>query len=166
MQIEVALADYHNPSHRDLIPRLLDAYASDPMGGGTPLKSEVKETLVTELAKLPHAFSLIAWVDGEPAGLMNCFELFSTFACKPLINIHDVVVLEKFRRQGVGQRLLEKVEAIAKEKGCCKLTLEVLDNNEPAKKAYTQFGFSGYELDPEAGSALFWEKEISYTNSS
>lgn len=161
MQIEVTLADYHNAQHRDLIPILLDAYATDPMGGGTPLRNEVKQNLVTELAKLPHAFSIIAWVDNEPAGLMNCFELFSTFACKPLINIHDIVVVKKFRGQGVGQKLLAKVEAIAKEKGCCKLTLEVLDNNRVAKKSYTKFGFSGYELDPETGAALFWEKALS-----
>ncbi|MFT5906124.1 MAG: ribosomal protein S18 acetylase RimI-like enzyme, partial [Cryomorphaceae bacterium] len=42
----------------------------------------------------------------------------------------------------------------------CKITLEVLSKNEVAKSAYQKFGFSGYELDPEAGKALFWEKPI------
>jgi len=56
--------------------------------------------------------------------------------------------------------LLEKVEEVACSKGCCKITLEVLSNNEIAKCAYSKFGFAGYELDPEAGSALFWQKKL------
>lgn len=59
--------------------------------------------------------------------------------------------------------MLEKVEEIARSKDCCKVTLEVLSNNEVAKSAYRKFGFSGYELDPEAGFALFWQKSLTNT---
>jgi len=41
--------------------------------------------------------------------------------------------------------------------------LEVLSNNEVAKSAYSKFGFSGYELDPKAGAALFWQKTLKIT---
>jgi len=54
--------------------------------------------------------------------------------------------------------MLHEVEKIAKERGCCKLTLEVLEGNCSAKKSYEKFGFSGYELDSEVGKALFWQK--------
>ena len=137
---------------------LLDLYASDPMGGGKSLDEGVKNNLVRELSKLPHAFSFIAYVDEHPAGLINCFEGFSTFLCKPLINIHDIVVLDEYRGNGIAGMMLEKVEEIARSKGCCKLTLEVLSNNEAAKSAYQKFGFSDYQLDPQAGTALFWQK--------
>ena len=110
---------------------------------------------------LPYAFSVIAYIDGHSAGLVNCFEAFSTFSCKPLINIHDIVVLKKYRCKGVSQKMLNKVEQIARTKGCCKITLEVLSNNEVAKSAYRKFGFSDYELDPKAGTALFWQKDLS-----
>lgn len=160
MKIEVIKADYANPKHAKEIPELLDSYASDPMGGGSPLDPGVKENLIAELSKIPHAFSVIAYVDGSPAGLANCFEAFSTFACKPIINIHDVVVLTTYRGIGISQALLKKVEAVAESKGCCKITLEVLSNNEVAKGAYRKFGFSGYELDPKAGTALFWQKKL------
>lgn len=158
MNIQVVMADYSNSRHAQEIPVLLDAYASDPMGGGKPLTELVKSKLVSELAKLPHAFTLIAYADGKPAGLVNCFGAFSTFTCKPLVNIHDVVVLKEFRGNGISQLMLEKVEEIARAKGCCKLTLEVLGNNRVAKSAYRKFGFADYELDPEAGTALFWQK--------
>ncbi|WP_345986708.1 GNAT family N-acetyltransferase [Sulfurimonas sp. HSL-1656] len=160
MNIQIEKADYWNEKHRADIPMLLDAYAHDPMGGGNPLKETVKANLVSELAKRPYAFSVIAYVDGEAAGLANCFEGFSTFACKPLVNIHDIAVLPEYRGLGISQKLLEKVEEIATEKGCCKITLEVLGNNAVAQGAYRKFGFAAYELDPEAGSAQFWEKKL------
>jgi ribosomal protein S18 acetylase RimI-like enzyme len=93
-------------------------------------------------------------------GLINCFEGFSTFKCKPLVNIHDVVVIDGYRGQGVSQRMMDKVEEIARQRGCCKLTLEVLEGNKPAQRAYLRYGFSGYQLDPETGHALFWEKYL------
>ena len=160
MEIVIVKADYANAKHQSDIPMLLDAYASDPMGGGKPLDEAVKHDLVRELAKRPHAFTVIAYADGEAAGLANCFEGFSTFACKPLVNIHDLAVLPRYRGNGISQKLLEKVEALAVAKGCCKLTLEVLGNNAVAQSAYRKFGFGAYALDPTAGSAQFWEKKL------
>ena len=158
MQIEVIKADYRDATQAREIAQLLNAYASDPMGGGLPLAQEVLANLAVELAKLPHAFSVIAYADSRPAGLANCFEMFSTFLCRPLINIHDMVVLPEFRGNGISRKLLEMVEAIAIQKGCCKLTLEVLSGNAAARSAYQKFGFSSYELDPAHGQALFWQK--------
>lgn len=160
MNIKIIRADYLNKQHNQEIPMLLEKYAADAMGGSTKLSETVKNNLVSELSKLPHAFSVIAYADCQPAGLANCFEVFSTFSCKPIVNIHDVVVLDEYRGNGVSQRMLEKVEEIARARGCCKITLEVLSKNDVAKSAYEKFGFSGYELDPEAGSALFWQKLI------
>jgi ribosomal protein S18 acetylase RimI-like enzyme len=160
MKLEIVQADYSNKRHQDDIPMLLDAYASDPMGGSVPLNKEVKENLVQELSRRPYAFSVIAYVDKIPAGLVNCFEAFSTFSCKPLINIHDVMVLEKFRGRGISKRMLQKVEEMAISRGCCKITLEVLENNPVAKSVYRKFGISGYELGSQAGNALFWQKKL------
>jgi GNAT superfamily N-acetyltransferase len=161
VSIDVITADYFNLQHKKDIINLMDAYASDPMGGGKPLDAKVKESLVRELSKLSYAFTLLAYDNGLPIGLANCFESFSTFSNKPLINIHDFVVVENYRGRGISQIMLGKVEEIAKLKGCCKVTLEVLSNNISAKSAYNKFGFSDYALDPDAGTALFWQKKIS-----
>jgi len=160
MKIVILIADYSNPQHQRDIPFLLDAYATDPMGGGRALEPAVKNNLVDQLARIPDAFSVITYADDRPVGLVNCFQGFSTFQCKPLINIHDVMVLEEFRGQGLSGRMLARVEEVARARGCCKLTLEVLSNNEAAKSSYRRFGFSDYQLDPDAGSALFWEKPL------
>ena len=36
----------------------------------------------------------------KPVGLATTFEGFSTFAAKPLINIHDIAVLPDYRGRG------------------------------------------------------------------
>ncbi|MFT6915472.1 MAG: ribosomal protein S18 acetylase RimI-like enzyme [Motiliproteus sp.] len=160
MNIEVLIADYLNDQHAKDIGYLLNNYAQDPMGGGAPLSESIIENLALALSRLPHAFSVICYVDGQPAGLINCFEAFSTFACKPLINIHDLAVVSEFRGLNISQLMLAKVEEKGREKGCCKITLEVLEGNKIARNSYLKFGFDGYELDPEMGKALFWQKKI------
>ena len=160
MQAEVLVVDYLDPQQAGDMGYLMDCYASDPMGGGEPLSTEIKASLAGALANIPHAFSIICYVAGKPAGLVNCFEAFSTFKCKPLVNIHDVIVMKDFRGQNISQLMLEKVEQVAREKGCCKLSLEVLQGNAIAQNAYLKFGFAGYELDPQLGKAMFWQKTL------
>ena len=113
--IVVVQADYLNPVHAQAVREVLDHYAQDPMGGGEALSDAVLQALPAELAKRPHAFSVLAFVDGQAAGLINCFEGFSTFAGKPLVNVHDVSVVSTFRGLGLSQKMLGKVEAIARE---------------------------------------------------
>lgn len=156
----VLQASYNNPVHAQAICRVLDHYAQDPMGGGHSLPSDLLAQLPAELAKRPHAFSVLAFVDGEPAGLINCFEGFSTFACRPLINVHDVVVMNQFRGLGLSQKMLQKVEEIARQRGCCKITLEVLEGNAVAQSAYRKFGFDDSKFDPAYGNMLFWSKPL------
>lgn len=160
MSITILEADPVNPVHARAIVHLLDAYASSINGGGQALSSEVKENLPSALAARPTAHVVLAMAGDEPAGLVISFEGFSTFQCRPLLNIHDVVVAEKYRGQGLSKRLLATVEEMAMRLDCCKLTLEVLEGNTIAQAAYRACGFQGYELDPSLGKALFWEKKL------
>jgi len=159
-EILVLQASYTNPVHAEAICLVLNDYAEDPMGGGHSLAPDVLQQLPAELAKRSYAFSVLAFVRGEPAGLVNCFEGFSTFACRPLVNIHDVSVVKKFRGLGLSQKMLQKVEEIARQRGCCKLTLEVLEGNAVAKASYGKFGFSAGMFDPAHGQMLFWIKAL------
>jgi ribosomal protein S18 acetylase RimI-like enzyme len=79
--------------------------------------------------------------DEMPVGLAVCFLGFSTFAARPLINIHDLAVLPEYRGRGIGRRLLERVEAKGHALGCAKLTLEVRADNHRAQRLYQQVGF-------------------------
>ena len=159
-ELIVRKANYQDQTDGDAIVSLLDSYAKDPMGGGEVLEDEVLKNIVDILSKYPTAFTILAYLDNQPIGLVNCFETLSTFRAKPLVNIHDVVVIDKFRRQGIAEKMFQAVEQEAKARGACKLTLEVLEGNQPAKALYMKQGFKGYELDPKMGHALFWQKEI------
>lgn len=158
--MQVIRVDYTNPRHASALVQVLDLYAQDPMGGGQALPAQVLAALPNELAKRPHALSVLAFDGDTPVGLVNCFEGFSTFACRPLMNVHDVMVIEGYRGQGISRAMLELVETLARERGCCKMTLEVLEGNTQAQAAYRKLGYSGYELVPANGNALFWQKTL------
>lgn len=160
MQLDVRLANYKNSQDADAILMVLDSYARDEMGGGEPLPDYAREHLIARLDSLPHAVSFLAWDNNVAVGVINCFEVFSTFKCKPVLNIHDIAVMPNCRGQGVGLQILKAVEQEAIKRGCCKLTLEVLSGNKPAQRLYSKFGFSDYQLDPKQGGALFWEKAL------
>jgi ribosomal protein S18 acetylase RimI-like enzyme len=158
MNIEIIDVDYTNEKQAKDLVMLLDHYAQDPMGGNEPLCNKTKENLLEKLNTIPHAFSVLAYVNNKPAGLINCFEAFSTFKCMPLINIHDLMVHSSFRGLNISQSMLKRVEEVAKQRECCKITLEVLEGNIIAKNSYAKFGFESYELDPKMGKAMFLQK--------
>lgn len=157
----VRRVDYRAPADAQALVDVLDAYARDPAGGGEPLSPYARQHLAAELAQRPQAFSFLAWHDGQAVGLINCIEGFSTFACRTLVNVHDVAVLSAFRGRGVGRLLLAAAEAEAQARGACKLTLEVLSGNLPARHLYASFGFTDYQLMPEMGNACFMQKWLS-----
>ncbi len=161
LEIRVVQADYNNPSHAAALVAMLDAYASDPMGGGEGLSDFAKAHLVPALAARPQAYSVLAFVgadDSQPVGLVNCIEGFSTFACQPLVNVHDVAVLDGYRGLRIGERMLALAETLARARGACKLTLEVLSGNAGAVTLYRRIGFGNYALGAAMGSANFMQK--------
>ena len=160
LNVTVCRADYANPAHATALVTLLDAYAQDPMGGGQALSQFAKASLVPALAARPQAFSVLAFDGTKAVGLVNCIEGFSTFACQPLVNVHDVVVLAGYRGQRIAGKMLALAEAVARQRGACKLTLEVLQGNAGAIRLYERVGFAGYQLDPAMGQAQFLQKHL------
>ena len=161
VDITIRKADLALPEDRKLLIYLLNEYAEDPMGGGESLSETTKETLAHKLHNFPTSHVWFAYCNGVGCGLCTCFEGFSTFAAKRLINIHDMAVLPSYRSKGIASRLMAEVERFCQEKGdFCKITLEVLSNNHPAKSCYVKCGFAPYELGEEAGHAEFWQKKL------
>ncbi len=147
--IQIIQADLTNPRHQADLIAMLDAYAQDPMGGGQPMPDDVKTRLIPGLQAHPATFIFLAYQQNpddpdaihKPVGIANCFLGFSTFAAKPLINIHDLAVIPNARRLGVGQKLLDAVADKARSLHCCAVTLEVRDDNPAARNLYQAYGF-------------------------
>jgi GNAT superfamily N-acetyltransferase len=151
---------------------MLDHYAQDTMGGGEPISDHVREHLIPELqarSKTTHVFLVRKRKDGsqlsrkdtdEVCGLAVSFDGFSTFYCRKLLNIHDFAVKQSHRRKGLGSMMLMEITQFCRANNYCKITLEVLDGNHPARKLYSEMGFAAYELDPVMGKAMCWQKVL------
>ena len=159
-KVEIVEADLDRSEHQNAVLELTDAYARDPMGNGKPLSDEVRRALIPGLQQHPTTVIFLAYEGNNAIGIANCFIGFSTFAARPLINISDLAVLPDHREQRIGRRLLKAVEGKAREIGCCKLTIEVQENNHRARHVYESVGFSQAVYVEEAGGALFLSKPL------
>jgi ribosomal protein S18 acetylase RimI-like enzyme len=142
MSLEIRDADLADPTDASTIVAIVNAYALDPFGGEAPLPRDVQARLVEGLRAHPTTLVLLAFADGAPAGVAVCFVGFSTFQARPLLNVHDLAVLPSHRGRGVGRALLAAVEARARARGCCKITLEVLETNDRARALYASCGLA------------------------
>ena len=164
MSIEIREADFAQAADAAGFLAVLDSYARSVTGGGTPLTADVAQRLVPALREQPGALVLLASYQGQVVGIASCFFGFSTFSARPLLNVHDLAVLPAFQGQGIGRALLSAAEERAVARGCCKLTLEVLESNTGARRLYHERGFRDFELAGVAQRTLFLVKPISPTD--
>jgi GNAT superfamily N-acetyltransferase len=160
MPITVIEADLSLPDHQEATVRLLNAYAMDPMGDGQPLSETARCDVIPGLREHPTTLVFLAYHAAEPAGLAICFRGFSTFAARPLVNISDYFVVPAHRGAGIGRQLLSAIEHCARRLGCCRLTLEVQENNHHAQHVYAAAGFARAVHVPAAGGALHLSKPL------
>jgi GNAT superfamily N-acetyltransferase len=100
-----------------------------------------EETLIRHgFGPEPYFHCLIAELDGTPAGFAFYFFDYSTWLGAPGIYLEDLFVDPAFRGKGLGKALLERLAAIALERGCGRMKWEVLDWNEPAIEFYRAMG--------------------------
>ena len=80
--------------------------------------------------------------------------------------IQRIAVLEEFRRQGLGRKLLDAMVAAARNRGARAMTLEVRESNEPAIKLYFSAGFrteaqrKDYYRNPREDALIMWNRSI------
>jgi len=130
------------------------------MEGGQPLSEQARREVVPGLRAHPACYVFIAWRDGSPVGFSICFLGFSTFNARPLINIHDIFVDSAVRGMGIGRMLLERIEAKARELNCCRITLEVRQDNRVARGLYRKVGFDQAVDGTERIAVEFWHKTL------
>lgn len=78
--------------------------------------------------------------------------------------IQRIAVLPTYRRLGVGRKLMEVMEASAREKRVTAVTLEVRESNAAARRMYESFGFAaeavrkGYYRSPAEDAVIMWKR--------
>jgi GNAT superfamily N-acetyltransferase len=116
--------------------RALAAYEREP----DAVAATEEDLLRHGFGDQPYYSCLIAERDGAPAGFALYFYDYSTWLGRPGLYLEDLFVQPEFRGLGIGKALLERVAAIAIEKGCARLKWEVLDWNTPAIDFYAAMG--------------------------
>lgn len=153
--IRIVQADLSDPAHQRAIVELIDQYARESPGGA-PLSAAARDALAPGLAACESAIVFLACSGADVVGVAVCFRLFSTFAGRPVINVHDIAVDRAHRGQGIGTQLLDVVERAARESGCCKVTLEVRADNPAAERLYRRIGFG----DPGRSATRYLDKPL------
>jgi GNAT superfamily N-acetyltransferase len=158
--VTIVEADLGDPAHARDVVAMTAAYAEDAMGNGGALSAEVLARLVPALREHPTTVVLLAYAAGRAVGIATCFLGFTTFAARPLLNIHDLAVVPEHRGRGVGRALLEAAAEAARRRGCVKLTLEVQEGNARARRLYAAAGFEHAHHAEAAGGSLFYTRRL------
>jgi GNAT superfamily N-acetyltransferase len=158
--VRVRQADLAKPADAKSYVMLLDAYARDPLGQGWALPRRVRDKVVEDLQRHPGARIFLAVLGDVAVGFATCFLGYSTFRAAPLLNIHDIAVLPEYRRHGAARALLRAIADGARREGCCKLTLEVREDNPAARALYAAAGFGPAQIGGNQVQYLFLEKPV------
>ncbi len=96
---------------------------------------------------------LIAEINGEIAGFATILTKVSSGDLEDgdleYGLVSDVMVVERFRSQGLGRKLLEEAESFARANGVKWLRIGVLAGNDVADNLYSSMGFSGLYVERE-----------------
>ena len=144
--------DFEDQDHQIALFNLMNAYMLDRMGCEKPLQADSFQDLVRGLRNQANYIGVLVKSHDKYIALANCFVNFSTFKMSSLINIHDLIVLSDYRGKGVGRFLMQSIKTIAGNRDCCKITLEVRNDNHTAQNLYLSEGFK--ECSP---AMYFWE---------
>lgn len=89
--------------------------------------------------------ALLAERDGRAVGMLTYLSLYSSWRGRPALMIHDLFVQEAARGTGAGKALIGRLAEIARERGCCRIDVNVLDWNDKARAFYASLGFAHNE---------------------
>ena len=81
------------------------------------------------------AYYIVSETDGKISGYGGIWNVCS------VAEIIDIAVHPDFRKQGIGQGILEKLIDFCKKGDCSEINLEVRESNIPAQKLYEKLGF-------------------------
>lgn len=116
-----------------------------------------RESFLLEITKNQLAKYFVAEVDGVVAGYGGVWLILDEG------HITNIAVDEKYRRLGLGKKLLEELIILCKRYEIISMTLEVREDNEPAKELYRSYGFiengrrPNYYQDVGKDAILMWK---------
>lgn len=107
-------------------------------------KTEFSPTIAQELADVNCFRGFVVSVNDSAVGFAVIYETYSSYRSRPVWNLHDLMISARVRGQGCGRAFMRFLLEQAKHENVVKVTLEVNENNEVAKRLYQSFGFEDF----------------------
>lgn len=117
--------------------RIFYKQTSDLEGAKTFIKSHLENE---------DSVIFVAKTSDEYVGFTQLYPTFSSISMKSAWILNDMFVDAKARKQGVGEKLLQKAQDFARETDAKSITLETTPDNEGAQRLYVR---NGYKKDEE-----------------
>lgn len=105
--------------------------------------------VLTEIIESPHAALIVAADGSSLAGVISLWFRPNLLHAGDVALIDELVVDERFRRQGVGASLVAEAIRVARSRGCIEVEVSTERGNEGARKLYARFGFEERGLQLE-----------------
>ncbi len=102
---------------------------------------------ITRLFKHDSSDLLVAKYEGNVVGMITMQRLISSAEGDYVGQIEDLVVLEEYRKMGVGSRLINKMRSMAVEYGYKRIQLAADVDNSNALQFYSRRGFKKTHLN-------------------
>jgi len=90
---------------------------------------------------------LVARYESKIIGMVSIQYLISTALGARVALMEDMFVLEKYRKSGVGTKLIDAVIKEARSNHCKRITLLTDNDNETARSFYIKTGFQRSEME-------------------
>lgn len=97
-------------------------------------------TFLTERLRNNESIILAAKIQNDYAGFVQLFPVFSSVAMKRAYILNDLFVVEKYRRKGVAEQLMQAAFRFAEEQDARYVTLETAITNVTAQALYEKVG--------------------------
>lgn len=123
-----------------------------------------RNAFLSEIYENRRAYYLVARDNGHVAGYVGIWVILDEG------HVTNLAVHPNFRRQGIGEQLMQSIISYARSRGAKRITLEVRASNLTAQSLYEKLGFvgvgtrPGYYHDNGEDAVIMWKNEQAATD--
>ena len=88
-----------------------------------------------------ESFIFICFYKKEPAGFVQLYETFDSLNINKKLILYDLYVDKKYRKNGIGRKLMDQAKKLAKFKKIQNIELSTAKNNKKAQSLYESLDY-------------------------
>ena len=105
----------------------------------TNLKASTK--FIKDRINQNESFIFICFYKKEPAGFVQLYETFDSLNINKKLILYDLYVDKKYRKNGIGRKLMDQAKKLAKFKKIQNIELSTAKNNKKAQSLYESLDY-------------------------